>query len=59
MEEIRHKTAENESLKSKVAELSHRKTMDFIFYTGFPNPAVFDCIYECLNRGSEGDNFIH
>ena len=42
MEEIRHKTAENESLKSRVAELSHRKTMDFIFYTGFPNPAVFD-----------------
>ena len=68
-------TAEKEGLKSKVVELSLRNTMlqakiitldkfvvyqkDFIFYTGFPNRAVFDSIYECLNRGSEGDNVIH
>lgn len=68
MEEIRHITAE-------VAELSRPKTMlqaniitldkfveydkDFIIYTGFPNRAVFDSIYACLNPGSQGDNIIY
>ena len=71
MEEIRHITAEEESLKSEVTELSRPKTMlqaniitldkfveydkDFIIYTGFPNRAVFDSIYACLNPGSEGN----
>ena len=71
MEEIRHITAEEESLKSEVTELSRPKTMlqaniitldkfveydkDFIIYTRFPNRAVFDSIYACLNPGSEGN----
>ena len=75
MEEIRHITADEESLKSEVAELSRPKTMfqaniitldkfveydkDFIIYTGFPNRAVFDSIYACLNPGSQGDNIIY
>ena len=29
------------------------------FLYRFPNRAVFDIIYECLNRGSEGDNVIY
>ena len=75
MEEIRHITAEEESLKSEVAELSRPKTMlqaniitldkfveydkDFIIYTGFPNRAVFDSIYACLNPGSAGSDSIY
>ena len=72
IEEIRHITAENESLKLEVAELSLRNTTlqtriftvdefveadkDLIFYTGFPNRAVFEIVSEFLDPGSEGEN---
>ena len=46
-------------MKDRVLPLPFRNFIsdeDLAFYTGFPNLATFNAIFECLNAGSSGKN---
>ena len=73
-QELLEATGQQEKLTSQVEELAHQNSVlqarvfnadrfisdkDVTFYTGFPSRTVFECVFESLDPGNNGENIIY